>query len=176
MTPSDHLRQSIKNIVGPALLSHCYRSGTNRLSLELGDLRVIVRFSGNRGNRGTRSMFTSSWWLSSRRFRDWQQETGVGSKASGILFARNDWLLPGWPIDSLGFYVTAEAEYDRPNIHNFVTAATSVAVPLFASFKSAEGAAEWALRNLSFVAPPADLAEFIAVSERALEHATETAA
>jgi hypothetical protein len=160
LTPRDLLRESIQTVVAPALFGHGYSPGTDRLALQAGDLQVLVRFNGHRGNRGTQSKFTSSWWLSSRRLRSWRRARHPELHASGLLFARNDWLLPGWPIDPTGFYVTAEAAYDKPNIHSFVAAATTVAVPLFSSFSSAEAAASWALENLDFPSQT-DLANFV---------------
>jgi hypothetical protein len=146
------------------MLTHGYKASNDRLLLKAGDLQVLVRFSGNRGNRGLQSRFSSSWWLSSARLRKWRKATNPGLSATGLLFARNDWLLPEWPIDPMGFYVTAESEHDAPNIHSFVSAATKVAVPIFSSLKSAEAAALWALENLEFPAQT-DLESFLGQNE-----------
>ena len=143
------------------MLAHGYTASDDRLFHKAGDLQVLVRFSGHRANRGLQSRFTSSWWLSSTRLRKWRQTTNPRLAATGLLFARNDWLLPEWPIDSMGFYVTAQSEYGAPNIHSFISAATKVAVPLFSSFTSAEAAALWALENLDFPAQT-DLQSFVA--------------
>jgi hypothetical protein len=107
-----------------------------------------VKFQGNRGNRGPNATFTSNWWVSSPKYRHWQKLHQVQAFQPGLLFARNDWLLPGWPLGPLGFSPTSESEYDRPNIQSFITASRDVAIPLFATFASAECAAEWALANL----------------------------
>jgi hypothetical protein len=146
------------------MLTYGYKATNDRLLLKAGDLQVLVRFSGNRGNRRLQSRFTSSWWLSSARLHEWRRATNPGISTTGLLFARNDWLLPGWPIDSMGFYVTAESEHDAPNIHSFVSAATNVAVPIFSSLKSAEAAALWALENLEFPALT-DLESFVRQNE-----------
>jgi hypothetical protein len=150
VTPRELLRQSVRSSILPALSNFGYtaNASADSLSCVAGEIVVGVKFSGARANRGKQSTFTSSWWVSSPRYRRWQQSAQLKPFRLGLLFARNDWLLPGWPLDTVGFAPSMESEYDRPNVNAFVRAASEVAVPLFASLHSPERAAEWALANL----------------------------